>query len=430
MYWKRYAPLPLVLLLAGLLSYLLKEPAAPVFEHEAPAESGVTLTFFGFKTGKWKVEGLEPLLSGYQRERPDVGIIYESLSNNRGYDDTLLQKLNTGHGDDLFMVNAPRHASLKNAGHLADLSDLSTLDTFTDAALGQMREADGSVLFVPMATAVHGLYVNHTLLRERSLSVPRTLEEFLAACEAFRREGVTPVLLNNRPSLTALVLVRALGDAYADGTQAALFERVNRGEATLREEMARGFGLLALLRDRGYIDAAATLATETSVDDVRLFAEGNIPFMLNGTWQSVVVAARNPRLDYAVHPLPLPDNGPGLMFDIGTRVAVNAHSPHRDEAKRLLEYVTRPDVLWHYADSQVSINPQREGKSPSDPAQAPLAGFMRRPGVIVADRSLNVDLWSLALPQAHNILRGASAEEATEQFISGLRAAQAAPAGH
>lgn len=427
MSWKICVPLLLALVLAGLTGYLLQKPSAPVLERETAVEPSLTLTFFGFKTGKWKVEGLEPMLSGYQRERPDVALIYESLSNNQGYDDTLTQRLDTGHGDDLFMVNAPRQAALENADHLADLSDLRTLATFTDAALGQMREADGRVLFVPLATAVHGLYVNNALLRERNLAVPRTLDEFLAACESFRREGVTPVLLNNRPSLTALVLVRALGDAYAAGSQTALFERVNRGEATLREEMGRGFALLALLRDRGYIDAAATLETETSVDDVRRFAEGTIPFMFNGTWQSVVVAALNPDLDYAIHPLPLPDSGPGLMFDIGTRVAVNARGPHRDEAKKLLEYITQPDVLWHYADSQVSINPQRDGKPPSDPAQAPLADDLRHPGVLVADRALNADLWSLVLPQARAILRGLSAIEATERFASELRAALALP---
>lgn len=166
------------------------------------------------------------------RENPDVQVTYESLKGN-DYFEALSKRMASGRGDDVMMVNHDAVLLLSEAGQLADLSGLESIDRFSDSVLGQMRGEDGAIYWVPTTVSAFGLYCNLDLLKAQQLEVPRTLAEWLDACERFRRAGILPLIINDDISLKTLAIGLGFWDVYAAGRQAETFGRINSGEERL-----------------------------------------------------------------------------------------------------------------------------------------------------------------------------------------------------
>ena len=64
----------------------------------------VTLTFFGNKADESNVHVIEKIMSEFMKEHPDIVITYESMKGTDYYD-TLMKRMETGNGDDIFMVD-------------------------------------------------------------------------------------------------------------------------------------------------------------------------------------------------------------------------------------------------------------------------------------------------------------------------------------
>lgn len=105
------------------------------------------LTFFGNKYEPENVVVIEEILTTFMEENPDIRISYESLKGNDYYD-ALMKRMNTGNGDDIFMVNHDTALELEEEGKLMELSGLETLPDFSVRVMDQM-DKDGKIYWVP-----------------------------------------------------------------------------------------------------------------------------------------------------------------------------------------------------------------------------------------------------------------------------------------
>lgn len=71
-----------------------------------------------------------------------------------------------------------------------------------------MRKGD-TIPYVTTSLGAFGLFCNLNMLERNRLKVPQTLEEFLAACAAFHRIGITPLAVT-RECLRALLIARPM----------------------------------------------------------------------------------------------------------------------------------------------------------------------------------------------------------------------------
>ena len=90
-----------------------------------------------------------------------------------------------------------------------------------------MRKGD-SIPYVTTSLGAFGLFCNLNMLERNRLKVPQTLEEFLAACAAFHRIGITPLAVT-RECLRALLIARAYEPAVF-GDANAFFHSLNTDE--------------------------------------------------------------------------------------------------------------------------------------------------------------------------------------------------------
>lgn len=387
-----------------------------VVEDSGVETAAVQLTFFGFKCEPLNVVAIEEMLHGYMDENGDVSIVYESVKS-RPYFVALGKRLATGLGDDVFMVNHDTVLKFEDAGYLADLSDLPTIPSFSELALGQMRSGR-TINYVPTSISAFGLYCNMDMLAAYGVSVPRTFGELEKACEAFVAEGVLPIVANNDISLKTIAIACGLAKVYDSADPIAAITAFNDDLSGLASLLREGFELAKRMVSGGWVDADLALATEKTADDLDQFATGEYPFMLTGAWASVRVHDLAPDLAFEVHPYPVLDDRSVLVVNVDTRVSVNAQGPHVEQAKDFVAYLTQPGPIELFANSQCSFSPLAGNAAPDDESLAPIAAaFENGTTVIGSDDNLQFPIWDATRKCVASLLEGGSAEEAEALFV-------------
>ena len=149
----KYKLLVCILPLFGILSGCAKQQGENriLYQAQEPTAPETELTFFGFKYEALNVKAIENALHGFMDEYPDINISYDGIKSPT-YFDVLEKRLDTGNGDDIIMVDHARALELEKQNRLADLSDLSTLDQFSDLAKSQMAAA-GEICYCLLYTS-------------------------------------------------------------------------------------------------------------------------------------------------------------------------------------------------------------------------------------------------------------------------------------
>mgnify|MGYP002587276551 CR=1 FL=1 len=201
-----------------------------VVSYDAQEEEVTTITFFGYKYEPENVKVIEEIISSFMKRNPDIRVSYESLKGN-GYYDALAKRMASGKGDDVFMVNHDILLDLEAQGQVEDLSDLDTIEEYTDQMLSQMQD-EGGIYGVPTIVSAFGLYCNLDLLKEHKQEVPRNLEEWKEVCEYF---NLNPYMLRSGGTLLLACAngARIVEQLKNAGVQAAVIGQTTAGNDRL-----------------------------------------------------------------------------------------------------------------------------------------------------------------------------------------------------
>lgn len=365
-----------------------------------------TITFFGNKYEAENVTVIEQIISDFMKQNPDIRVQYESLKGNAYYE-ALEKRMAAGKGDDVFMVNHDILLQLEKKGQVADLSGLSTIDSYTDDMLGQMKGEKGEIYWLPTTVSMFGLYCNLDLLKAHHQLIPENLAEWEQVCEYFTAQGITPIVANNDISLKTLVIGAGFYDTYQAKEQKETFARLNTDEQTLSAYLEPGFALVQNLIDKGYLDPAQTLETKKTSDDLEQFVQGESPFMLSGAWAAGRVKAMTPGFEFAVAPLPVLAEDNLLVINPDTRLSVNADSAHIEAAMKFVEFFTSEKNIEKFAGQQCSFSPLKGGNQSLIPEiQLLRADYEAGKTVIGADSLLQLPIWNLSAEAVQKQLSG------------------------
>lgn len=375
----------------------------------------IPLTFFGYKYEALNVMAIEDALHGFMDVYPHISISYDGIKSPE-YFEVLDKRLDTGNGDDIFMVDHEHVLNLGGSGRLADLSGISTLDDFSDLAKSQMT-VDGTIHYLPTSISAFGLYCNLDLLKEHGQKVPENLTEFEDVCNYFVSRSITPIVANNDISLKTIVIAKSLLPCYQTQDTVSRLARFNSGETSLAEALRPGFELVQQMLDLGWVDRQEALATTKTKDDLVLFSSGKQPFMLTGAWAVTRLRELDPGFRFEVHPYPVMDDGCVLVINVDTRVSINGDSPHQKEAMEFVEYLTQSEVLWEFVDSQSSFSPLKENRLAEDAAIQPIGPYLTNGrSVIGSDDNLKFPIWDMSRQCIRTMLEGGSADLAVSHM--------------
>lgn len=376
-----------------------------VMNYEDADENIITITFFGNKYEPENVTVIEEIISDFMQENPDIRVSYESLKGTDYYD-ALEKRMDTGNGNDVFMVNHDIVLKLQEKGQLADLSELETISNYTERMRSQMVE-DDKIYWVPTTVSVFGLYCNVDLLAKYGQEIPKNLGEWEQTCDYFVQQGVTPIIVNNDISLKTLAIGLGFYDVYQENRQQEVFARLNCGEELLSTYLRAGFSLAEDFIQKGYIDAEKALNTQKTSDDLQEFVKGETPFMMTGAWAAGRVAEMQPRFSFEVVPYPALETGSFLVMNPDTRLSVNANSQHVDAAMKFVEFFTQEKNIQKFTDQQSSFSPLEGGAPSSVKEIQPLIPCYRaNQTVIGTDNMLAIPIWNLTAEVSQKLLAG------------------------
>lgn len=380
-------------------------------EEYTKQDDTIYLTMFGNKTDAVNTQAIEEILHDFMNEHPNINISYESAKGDE-YFQLLEKRLDTGHGDDIFIVNHDTAIEFAQKGYLHDLSDIAKKIKFHPIIESQLYEDDDKVYFMPTSISSFGLYCNMDLLNTYHIEVPTDQASFLSALEKLKKKGITPLCVNNDISLKTIALGISLYPIYQQEDSNKLLQTLNQDPAQMKEQMRSGFAFVEELIQKGYVDVSLALQTEKTKDDLEQFAQGSYPFMITGTWADSRLQLLQPDFTYEIHAYPILKNKSMLVVNADSRMAINANSPHIEQVEEFLSYFMEKSELQKFVDVQDSHSPLAESQNYKNKAIQLLQKYIDKGDYVIgSDESFQFPIWQISKKGITMLLQGVGLEE-------------------
>jgi raffinose/stachyose/melibiose transport system substrate-binding protein len=209
-------------------------------------------------------------------------------------------------------------------------------ENFTDTALEGFTDKDGHIFAVPFAAVSHFVYYNKQIFADNGIEVPKTFEEFLAACDKLKAAGITPLangIAGNWDILECVLC--SMVPNYITAEERVAYEK---GEKKLNDETwVKIYSDFAKLVP--YLPEAYASIDEEQADV--MFTLGQAAMVIDGSWSYSTLADG---IDLGFFSFPAPEgNAPGFSLHPDFGIAGNAASTHPDEVRGYLEWLASPE---------------------------------------------------------------------------------------
>lgn len=293
--------------------------------------------------GSWRTEDVEQmttLLARFNATHPGLHAVYDPTPATE-YDTALRAQLQEGGGPDIMLLRSYCVSrSLFADGYLEPLNSLPGLaDNFTAEALTPWS-SKGTVYGVPLIATSHAIYYNKDIFRRQGLSVPATWEQLLRTAEELRTAGLTAFAnASGDPWTLNELILCSIAPNFLGGTQGRR-AYLNGSRCFNDEHMIALFQAVADLQPF----LPANQASLTYQDSRQIFSQGQAAMWFGGSWELAYLEKHIPDFDWSVFAPPPPTGAPAcLTFHRDAGLGLNAASPHKAEARRLLAWMATPD---------------------------------------------------------------------------------------
>lgn len=264
------------------------------------------------------------IIKEYKKINPYVGeIIYKKFSQDT-YKKELIDALASGKGPDIFLINNSWFPYFENKIYPAPTTLMSEQDVksnFPDVVSSDFVDSN-KVYAVPLSVDSLAMYYNTDMFNAAGISYPpKTWQEFqddvkkLTSIDSsgnIVRSGAaigTTENVNRFSDILSMLmfqngaempLKKGVRINFDEGTADSNGKIVQSGEKAL--EFYTQFSKLTN-SDNGAADSFYTWnAKQTNSTDA--FAAGSVGMMFNYSWQNAVIKSKNPKLTYAIAPVP------------------------------------------------------------------------------------------------------------------------------
>ena len=381
---------------------------------------GKTLTFFAPVEGKSSgAVSYRRLIDRYNKSH-EVHVVFEGIATADGYNEYLEERLKTGKGDDIFIVNEDSVKTLAHNGHFYDLSSLEAFEKLNDSAREEAVIGD-TVYCIPMNMTAYALFVNMDVLAGYGLEAPDNLEEFKSCCTEIKALGGTPISLSRWHATAVPTIAGGLYKLYGAPDFQNQLELLNSGEALIGDYMVEGFKAFQTAVENGWygdgVDGDIADALRAGEQDISDFVSGRTAFYFGPLEYIPLVEEANPQPDYHVQGIPVP-GGTALLTTAVSRLCVNPHSENLDEAMEFVSYLSSEYykesmkngtiILPVYKSSDFTLSNEK-----MRPAYETYESGIRIPA---EDMHLKFGSWDVVRELCLEMFTGLTAEEAAEEY--------------
>lgn len=291
----------------------------------------------------------------FSQEYPDISVNYQHY-NLAGFSEVIQQKMIMGETLDLVGIMNNELSQYVSQGWLTDLSENAYLSRFQPEMVSAIQSRGyGKVYAIPYEAEYYGIWYNKILFDKYKLTAPRTFQEFLSVCEVLKQHDVDPLVVGARDAESAayIFLLR-------------IFKAID--EESKWNEYRAG--------SRRFTDPDTI---SLFLDTQRLIDDGYIsPDSINLTYQQAFDSFKNAKAAMLIAPdasfnmakddfekvcdpqvfvIPYADYArqSKTFTDYSTMlIGISNTSNNPEAAEKLLNFLTRPDVVQIYCEETVS----------------------------------------------------------------------------
>lgn len=313
----------------------------------------------------------------FMEENPGVKISYTTQGSD--YEQLMKARMASNDLPDIFATHGWSVA--RYSEYLRPLNDQPWFGTVEEAFKRNIENADGQIFVLPLNMDQGGLMYNKTLLAELGIEIPKTWDEFMAACQLAKDKGYTGVFIAGKDSrqpanlmdIAATTFLASCEDkGYTDQLADGSFDWNNWTPVSQ---------LLMDLKAKGYLNVDCV--TCDPVDAAPRMAENNILFLMSSSPDLIGQAqAINPDAQYGMAPIPALNDSYEPAFCGGEREAYGIWKDTENEALclALLDYLAKPE--------NVKIVCEASGKRPAIQNVSPDLGSVAEDYATYADTAI------------------------------------------
>ncbi|KZK92907.1 putative sugar-binding periplasmic protein precursor [Pseudovibrio sp. Ad5] len=341
---------------------LLAAVLAPVMATASmvPSFAADEVTISHYFTGELGQKGLKDILKGFKAKS---GItVKDSPIGHEDFKTGILVRAAGNALPDVFSYWAgARTQFVIDAGDLRPIDGMwnkAGLDNVVAKSVADgATKYDGERYLVPFGYHYSGLFFNKAVMEKAGiLEAPKTWDEFLAACEKLKANGVTPIALGSKNRWPAqfwfdYLILRTAGPDYR--------AKLMNGTASYADpEVKKAMGLWKSMVDKGYFVENANADSWTDASDK--VARGDAAMTLMGTWITGYwnSIGLKPGEDYDFYPFPEVTAGvPNAVVGPVDGLVISANAKNPEGAEQLLEYlVSDPEAQAKWANIQGALS--------------------------------------------------------------------------
>lgn len=313
----------------------------------------------------------------FMEENPGVKISYTTQGSD--YEQLMKARMASNDLPDIFATHGWSVA--RYSEYLRPLNDQPWFGTVEEAFKRNIENADGQIFVLPLNMDQGGLMYNKTLLAELGIEIPKTWDEFMAACQLAKDKGYTGVFIAGKDSrqpanlmdIAATTFLASCEDkGYTDQLADGSFDWNNWTPVSQ---------LLMDLKAKGYLNVDCV--TCDPVDAAPRMAENNILFLMSSSPDLIGQAQEiNPNAQYGMAPIPALNDSYEPAFCGGEREAYGIWKDTENEALclALLDYLAKPE--------NVKIVCEASGKRPAIQNVSPDLGSVAEDYATYADTAI------------------------------------------
>lgn len=295
----------------------------------------VELQFWDFHT-EAEEDFFRRLVEEYNASQDRVEIVY-STSNQSDYTTTKLPiALAGGQGPDIYMISPGDFMKFAKAGYMQDLTPYfpeGALEDFLPASIEAVT-VDDKIMALPYELELLGLYYNEEMLQQANVEVPQTWDELLEAARALTTDEVAGLILppTKEPYFNFIwypFLWQVGGSVLNDAGTVSTFNS---------PEAARALDYWGTFFQEGL----SPTQLQNHPSEIDHIGNGTAAMQIVGTWAINRAEDVFGDVPIGLAPIPYPEDGRPATDAGGWKFAVNANSPHVDEAAAF--------VMWAFAE--------------------------------------------------------------------------------
>lgn len=224
-------------------------------------------------------EALEAVIRDFNAVYPNVSVSYAKMD---AYADNLPNLILGDNPPEIFMSyksSFEQDSGLSDA--VLDMNEIGLEKNVVDEGIMKACEYDGKSVRVPIMLNYQGIVANKTLLADAGLQIPKTYDEFTAACDALLAKGFTPIQGYSKTMYSSLLFNEWRCRLAKSENAAEIFDKINAGEDGCGDYFLDSFKILEDYRKKGYFSEDVNSAITDSYDAAILyFFEGKTPFLV------------------------------------------------------------------------------------------------------------------------------------------------------